>query len=930
MSSGSRVSIPNSVRKTIQNIKEIAGNHSDDEIYAMLKECSMDPNETAQKLLLQADTFHEVRRKRDKRKESLNNRESADARWRPGTQGRGGRGGRGNYSPRYISQDAGGGKNASFGKENGVKQGSEKGGTPSILPASQETESKATTSVSSSVPAMANGAINVSNGSSIHGRASQLTTGSGTNPLEENSPVDVSNLRSARVPPVNAKSAVPSGVTIARKQATPSSEHLASPASVLGVYSSASDPVLVPNIDSRVPGAVGTIKREVRVQRAAVESNATIPAESISTTSRDFADGPQVNKLVSHDVTNSNLSSSINEQAISEIENSFMHGKMPSKSLGVENNQHSESSEPSSSSAHGGSSVSRPSSNYGSLSQQLMGSQKAVGPSKEWKPKLMNSNAAPASREVVSSKVVPITDDADAQSLPVLNAAASKEATSKLQKKLEELHFYDSHVIIPNHLQVPESERTGLSFGSFDANFGVRTSYSNGLDTEKISTTVSESSQEIEEIAEEPSSSNQNVSQDAQEGDYSDNSPSPMEVPENISSGVANVSSCAVSDYDQSKSETALPPGGPQYSVVHTVPTYSTFGLMPPMLGTQFAPFDSSEPQARDASRLPGFVVQQPFDPSASYYTQLYRPGADGDGRFSPLLTPAAATKYNGNVAVLSSQSGQSPQENGNSLVLSTASPTPLVTQAAGVMQNSIAVTQQQPVPVFRQPPGLHMSHFPPNYIPYSSYYSPFFVPPPTIHQFLSNTTFPQQPPSGNVYPPPAATAATGIKYSLPQFKAGTNTGSTTHIGMQPGYAQFSSPPAGYSPSPAVTTGNTTGNEDLAAAQFKENNVYITGQQSEGGSGVWVPAPGRDISGMQASSFYNLSPQGHHVTFAPTQAGHAAFAGIYHPTQTMAAATVHPLLQQSQTMAGAVEMVGPPAGVYQQPQRPQINWTNTY
>lgn len=51
---GFRVSsIPNSVKKTIQDIKEITGNHSEDEIHAMLKECSMDPNETAQRLLLQ-------------------------------------------------------------------------------------------------------------------------------------------------------------------------------------------------------------------------------------------------------------------------------------------------------------------------------------------------------------------------------------------------------------------------------------------------------------------------------------------------------------------------------------------------------------------------------------------------------------------------------------------------------------------------------------------------------------------------------------------------------------------------------------------------------------------------------------------------------------------------------------------------------------
>ncbi|KAL2252229.1 UNVERIFIED_CONTAM: GBF-interacting protein 1, partial [Sesamum indicum] len=50
---GSRVPIPGSVKKTIEDIKEITGhNHSEDEIYAMLKECSMDPNETTQKLLL--------------------------------------------------------------------------------------------------------------------------------------------------------------------------------------------------------------------------------------------------------------------------------------------------------------------------------------------------------------------------------------------------------------------------------------------------------------------------------------------------------------------------------------------------------------------------------------------------------------------------------------------------------------------------------------------------------------------------------------------------------------------------------------------------------------------------------------------------------------------------------------------------------------
>ncbi|CAI0378401.1 unnamed protein product [Linum tenue] len=96
-----RVAIPENARKVIHNIREITGKqHSDEEIYAVLKDCAMDPNETAQKLLY-LDTFHEVKRKRERKKESSN------------VQGQGGRGGRGNYS------DGAGGRNAAHRKENG-------------------------------------------------------------------------------------------------------------------------------------------------------------------------------------------------------------------------------------------------------------------------------------------------------------------------------------------------------------------------------------------------------------------------------------------------------------------------------------------------------------------------------------------------------------------------------------------------------------------------------------------------------------------------------------------------------------------------------------------------------------------------------------------------------------------------------------------
>lgn len=50
---GAAVEIPASTKKVVQQLKEVVGNKADEEIYAMLKECNMDLNETAQRLLNQ-------------------------------------------------------------------------------------------------------------------------------------------------------------------------------------------------------------------------------------------------------------------------------------------------------------------------------------------------------------------------------------------------------------------------------------------------------------------------------------------------------------------------------------------------------------------------------------------------------------------------------------------------------------------------------------------------------------------------------------------------------------------------------------------------------------------------------------------------------------------------------------------------------------
>ncbi|XVF71708.1 hypothetical protein PTKIN_Ptkin12aG0061200 [Pterospermum kingtungense] len=882
---GFRVSsIPNSVKKTIQDIKEVMGNHSEDEIHAMLKECSMDPNETAQRLLLQ-DPFREVKRKRDRRKDNLNNKESAESRWKSGSQGKGSRGGRGNFSPRYTTHEAGGSKSSGPGKDNGMNLIAEKGSGQSSS-TSQETKTKESTPVASPVPVMANGPTGVV------AETSCAPPRNAANQPQESLSVGKNVFVSAPSPVDATKKptiAFGSGDMSGQPAASSSDCSMSTaPASSTAICFSSSDPVLVSSSDSQPLGTLGTIKCEVGSNRASTEPNAVIPTESKSAS------------------------------AATEISSSSVQGKMPSKSSGVVKNPVSESSQPSSTATHG-SSTSRPSSNYGGRSQQIIGPQK-VGSNKEWKPKPISSNVGQGSGTAGASEVPTASLEANSQSQPVSTVLDSEEVTSKLQKKLEELHLPQrKHVIIPNHIHVPESERTKLSFGSFDASFGVTLSYVGNQECDKSSAPLSETSQDVDETAEEHASSNQNASATAEKVDYTDHPQSPAHASENLS-GDGNVSS-SIPEYHENQQDNALLSGGHQFSAVHTSPNYS-FGLVPPML----SPFENAESQAREVSRLPSFVVPQPFDP-ATYYAQFYRSSADNDGRVSPFPSSGVATKYNGNVAVLPPQTSQSPQEGGNSLVLTTASPTPLVTQAAGLMQSSIAVTQQ-PVPVYRSAAGVHLPHFPPNYIQYAPFYSPFYVPSPAIHQFINNGAFPQPPQAGTVYPSAAAAPTTGVKFSLPQFKPGSNAANSTHIAMPSGYGPYGSSPAGYNHSSAATTGNSATNEDLNASQFKDSNVYITGQQSEG-SAVWIAPPGRDLSSLPASSFYNLPPQGQNVTFAPTQVAPGSFAGIYHP-QAVTAAAVHPLLQQAQSMAGAVDMGGAAASVYQQPQHAQMNWPSNY
>lgn len=150
-------------------------------------------------------------------------------------------------------------------------------------------------------------------------------------------------------------------------------------------------------------------------------------------------------------------------------------------------------------------------------------------------------------------------------------------------------------------------------------------------------------------------------------------------------------------------------------------------------------------------------------------------------------------------------------------MATSASASTPPPTQS-GAGQSSVAISPQ-PIPLFRQP-------YPPNYIPYSHYFSPFYVP-PTMHQYFGHTAFPPPLPTGNMYLP-SPTGPAGMKLSPAHFKPGTNAGHQVPVGVPSGYGAYGASQVGYSQNAAVTSGNSSSGEDLGPPGLKE--IFL-GQQ---------------------------------------------------------------------------------------------------
>ncbi|RZC49407.1 hypothetical protein C5167_017830 [Papaver somniferum] len=449
------------IKKTIESIKEIVGNHSDADIYSMLKETNMDPNETAQKLLYQ-DPFHVVTRRRDKKKENTGFRRPAEntgfrrpaentgfrrpaentgfrrpaeprkepehkvvvTRSQPPTNRNSRRGG---YN-HNIQSDAGTSREFRIVRDNRVNQNSPTETKPGSVQCSTSSNTQVAPNASEKsigvrVDHRGAGTRNkegtkptaAHNGPSGSGRHAQDAYSNGTQGKEV-----FAQIRT-RSPGSRVQNSKP-------YDSRPRSSASTTTNSVVGVYSSSSDPVHVPSPDSRSSGAVGAIKREVGVVGVRKQPSANTPKNSTITPS---------NSSLGKDVTVSSGS----------IETSTALNKTDQVSQPT---------------VASGTVSSRSFSSSGKAHQPVAGHQKAPQASKAWKRKTSQKSSA------ANPGVIGKTSTSVARS-PKNSAGLTKEAVD-LQEKLPEVNIFENqHVIIPEHLRVPEADRSLLTFGTFDS-----------------------------------------------------------------------------------------------------------------------------------------------------------------------------------------------------------------------------------------------------------------------------------------------------------------------------------------------------------------------------------------------------------------------------------------------------------------------------
>ncbi|KAL0857599.1 hypothetical protein Bca101_062753 [Brassica carinata] len=832
---GNRVTGPDDdeERKVIESIKEIVGNHSDADIYAALKEADMNADEAVQKLIHQ-DPFHEVKRRKDRKKEEIVLVEPANVKKplesdtsevkvrtqpehnvRRGGYSRNvfprnaaprnafpkkplesvtsevkvrtqpehivGRGGyRRNVFPRNAAPRNAFQRNpATAGSKREFRVVRDNRSNPNVDEELKHSSAQSYGSNISKVVATEN-----KKGSTGGLVGNHHSSGAQGFTEDRNATADV-RLRDAEIAPLHH----PTRKDLSDGKETSRGVTLPSTNSVLGVYSSSTDPVHVPSPVSR-SSPVGAIKREVR------------GGGIVGKPSEVIAKDPSAGALSKIGTPNAYRSSSPNSKINQVSQTTPRESVLPS---GVEKNRPL---------------LNRQRGNRGSQyarTQQVGGHTKGVSQNKEWKPKSIQ-------KPVGHNPGVIGTPTKSQACRPADNITNMESEAVKLQDKLSHVHISETqNVIIADHIRLQETDRCQLTFGSFVQEFSPsRTS-------EPAALQESCSSEELRE---------------------SDRS-SPVTSPETLADGPGVKPIDILDDHlriSESDSRVSVP-------------------------SEQLLP----EEEAHRSDNLDEYSeIQQLKTDTLVPFQQAY--GNHGSYDF-----PYFSQTMDENVQ---RQGLPSQQEALSTHMVNNAPPSTIP-----MLQQQQASTMQQQ----QMYPQVHVSHFP-NLMPYRQFVSQLYVPQMPMPGYSGNPTAYAHPSSGNSYVlmPGGGShpGSNGVKYGIQQFKPvpGGPAGFGTY--NSPNGYQINSPNAMGLEDPSRMK-YKDGNVYVPNPQAETSEIWM--QNPRDLSNLQSP-PYYNVAGQTPHGAYLPSHTAHPSFNAPsaaTQSSQMQFQGLFHPPQPGAMANVH-------------------------------------
>ncbi|XP_074577911.1 uncharacterized protein LOC141834449 [Curcuma longa] len=822
--------IPSGSRKLVQSLKEIV-NCSEAEIYAMLRECNMDPNEAVHRLLSQ-DTFHEVKSKRDKKKEI---REPPESRSRTvntnsgrGSKGGSDRGGRSTSSHSSLT-DYGAGKGKPINKK-------ENGG--SVSPVLSVVESATVPSIPTKRPTVQS--TSASMGNTMH--ATNFVDAIPT-PVQSSSGFQ------------NSWLGKPGHVSMADivKMGRPQGKHPSMPII-------ASEKLYLSQNAEMLNGPHQNAK-QVPVSVLPSEAKERLDSFQESTHLEDINHGLGTagDQHMSNDGWSIHDEQPTDTVSIStEITGASAAYANPSLAApGVVNT---------------GSDLHRDSylQNFQDLDERPNDKPQPIEsiPVPERKVDVETSMDGSHSKRIDAYQSEDLEyDHHEAED----DAGISPTAETLIQLSIHEETITKTTeaspaVIIPDHLRVTNADCAHLSFGSFGSGAFSGSFPSNPLARNLEVAPAIDDASKIDES-------------DARNFGYYNNGPHKSTLTENV----ATVSKTASENLDVTSIS--------EPEVVRNHPLDVTHGLQNEFSSvSSYGLPTSSQPNAATYTYLQGNSQMQNVSPLSN----LVQPNAlqnnilaaasnphlrDFDLHLSPLLiNQSLPTKYGTMVSSIGGPTNSMPEAMKPGMFSNPQSAPPSLPTTT--VLPSPALPQGLPVHHYSQP-ALPLGHYA-NMISYPIL-PPSYAYLPSLQQTLSpNSLFNQS----------SAVPSAGIEYSQPQYKSSLSVTSLPQASALPsaygGFGSSSSIPGGFNLNHTTMASSTSiGFNEAVNQQYKEVSHYLALQQNENPPTMWIHGAGsRTMSPLPSSTFYNYQGQNQHSGFIrqaqpPSQLSGLGYSNLY-------------------------------------------------